>query len=277
MLLNQQNPYAVGRLNNYYDYFSNAQEHKLALIRDQISTLEKLRTRKKQNVFDLQKQQATQAEQEQALEGAREERQTLVKKLDTKVLSSEQKLKKLRQDRAGLNLLIKKIAVQAERLRKLERERIEAENRNRKEGSAANKTIRPIVKGGFLKQRGRLRYPAKGDLKNRFGSRIPESGMKSQGVFIDTHGAKTVNSIYSGRVLFADHLKGYGLLLIVDHGDDHISLYGHNGLLYKQVGDRIETGETIALSGVSGGLKTAGLYFEIRQGATPVDPAKWCQ
>jgi len=77
--------------------------------------------------------------------------------------------------------------------------------------------------------------------------------------------------------LFADHLKGYGLLLIVDHGDDHISLYGHNELLYKKVGDRVETNETIARSGVSGGLKTTGLYFEVRRAATPVDPAIWCK
>ena len=76
---------------------------------------------------------------------------------------------------------------------------------------------------------------------------------------------------------FADFLKGYGLLLIIDHGDDHISLYGHNELLYGKVGDMVETNEVVARSGVTGGLRSPGLYFEIRENAAPVDPAKWCQ
>jgi septal ring factor EnvC (AmiA/AmiB activator) len=78
-------------------------------------------------------------------------------------------------------------------------------------------------------------------------------------------------------VLFADFLKGYGLLMIIDHGDQHISLYGHNEVLYKRVGDMVDTNEVIGKTGVTGGLKSPGLYFEIRKNADPVDPSVWCQ
>ena len=101
--------------------------------------------------------------------------------------------------------------------------------------------------------------------------------MTSDGVFFSTKESQEVRAIYRGRVLFSDFLKGYGLLLIVDHGDDHISLYGHNEVLLKSVGDEVATNELVSRSGVTGGLKSPGLYFEIRHNANPVDPAKWCQ
>ena len=99
--------------------------------------------------------------------------------------------------------------------------------------------------------------------------------MRSQGVFFDTQGTKKVKSIYSGQVIFSDYLKGYGLLLIVDHGDNHISLYGHNEVTYKKAGDAVATNELIARSGMSGGLKKTGLYFEIRKETTPINPKSW--
>jgi len=101
--------------------------------------------------------------------------------------------------------------------------------------------------------------------------------MRSEGLFYNTQGSKPVHSIFRGRVLFADFLKGYGLLIILDHGDDHISLYGHNDRLLKKVGDKVESNEIIAKSGVTGGLKSHGLYFEIRKNATPIDASKWCR
>jgi septal ring factor EnvC (AmiA/AmiB activator) len=133
------------------------------------------------------------------------------------------------------------------------------------------------VKGGFIKQKGQLSYPVEGEITRRFGSRLPESGMHSEGIFFNTQSSVSVKTIFRGRVLFADFLKGYGLLIIVDHGDDHISLYGHNDRLLKNVGDIVASGDVIANSGMTGGLKSHGLYFEIRDNATPVDPAKWCR
>jgi septal ring factor EnvC (AmiA/AmiB activator) len=87
----------------------------------------------------------------------------------------------------------------------------------------------------------------------------------------------SVHSIFRGQVIFADWLRGFGLLVIVDHGEGYMSLYGHNKILYKQVGDMVETGETIAQSGTTGGLTSPGVYFEIRQEGKPRNPMLWCR
>ena len=278
MLLNQENPYAVGRLNNYYQYFATAQQQKLTELREKIAAHETLQDQHISLLAELEKTQAQQLQQKQKLDTSKQSREKTVAQLDNKVASSSEKLQQLNQDRERLNTLIKQIAEQAEKLRKLEEQRI-AEERKRAidEPDAVRPVIRQPVAGGFIKQRGNLSYPVKGNIKYRYGSRLPESGTRAEGFFFNTDGAVSVNSIFSGRVLFADFLKGYGLLLIIDHGDDHISLYGHNELLYKNVGDTVKANEVVAKSGVTGGLKSHGLYFEIRNNATPVDPAKWFQ
>ena len=171
---------------------------------------------------------------------------------------------------------------QKEELAKIEREQEEAEKRAieqaKREGKKPPKRkIRRPVKGGFTKQKGRLVCPVESVPKTKFGERVLSSGMLSEGVFYDTKTSQRVQSIFRGQVLFADFLKGFGLLIIIDHGDEHISLYGHNEVLYKKVGDAVDTNEVISKTGKTGGLKSNGLYFEIRKNATPVNPLNWCQ
>ncbi len=280
MLLNQENPYAVGRLNNYYEYFAQARQQKLVKLREQLAQVQSLQEQHKTVLADLEKTQTQQKDQQQKLDQTKQARLDNVNKLNNKVVSSAEELEKLKQDRSRLNTLLKQIALQAEKLRKLEEQRIAEEKKRAEEQAKTNQTtvkpvVRELVQGGFIKQRGRLSYPVEGEIKFRYNTRLPESGMRAEGVFFDTQGSVAVNSIFRGRVLFADFLKGYGLLLIIDHGDNHISLYGHNELLYKKVGDAVETNEVVAKTGVTGGLKNHGLYFEIRNNATPVDPSNW--
>jgi len=284
MILNQENPYAVGRLNNYYQYFASAQQQKLQGLATKIAEYESLNQQHATLLAELEKTQQQQLQQQEELDLSKQEREQTVLDLDKKVASTSEKLAQLEQDRERLNNLIEQIAEQAEKLRKLEEQRLAEERRlaeeqkqSTEQTTAVKRVIRPVVAGGFIQQRGNLSYPVEGNIKYRFGSRLPESGMRAEGMFFDTNGATQVNSIFNGRVLFADFLKGYGLLLIIDHGDDHISLYGHNELLYKKVGDPVAANEVVAKSGVSGGLKTHGLYFEIRKNATPVDPSNWFQ
>ena len=283
MLLNQQNPYAVGRLNNYYEYFSEARQKKITALREQLADQELLQQEHTTVLAELERIQQQQKNQQRKLDQSKQTRQDTVNKLNSKVASSAQQLDKLKQDRSRLNTLLKEIAQQAQRLRKLEEQRIAEEKKRIEEQAKASQQtpvqpiIRQLVKGGFIKQQGRLSYPVNGSIKYKYNSRLPESGMRSEGVFFDTKGSVQVKSIFRGRVLFADFLKGYGLLLIIDHGDDHISLYGHNEVLYKKVGDSVETNEVVAKTGVTGGLKSNGLYFEVRNNATPIDPAKWWQ
>ena len=270
--LNQENPYAVGRLNSYHSYFSRALQTRFTELEAQIQASTQLHTELQKALSELVLQRETQNQLKAELQTAKQEREQTVNRLNQKVGASEEKLDKLKKDRARLNKLLEQIAKQAAELKRLEEERA------RKQAQNQPAQVRRLpVKGGFLKQKGRLMYPVSGKIRTRYGNRLPESGMQSEGMFFDTNGPQPVRTVYRGRVLFADFLKGYGRLIIVDHGDDHISLYGHNELLYKQVGDTVETNEIIARSGNTGGLKSTGLYFEIRHNATPVNPSLWCQ
>jgi len=286
LLLNQENPYAVGRLNNYHRYFSVALRDKFAALEEQAALIVVLKSDLQAAINLLETQRSRQAKQKQQLSAVKKARAQSVAKLNDTVNETSKKLARLKKDRARLNALIKKIARQKAELARLEKARRaqEMEERaarppplNRTSGTTAPRSPRALVKGGFIRQKGRLSYPVTGKRKISFGGRLAESGMTSEGVFFDTKQSVPVKSIFRGRVLFADFLKGYGLLLIIDHGDDHISLYGHNELLYKKVGDPVKTNEVVAKTGVSGGLKSAGLYFEIRNNANPVNPATWCQ
>ena len=128
----------------------------------------------------------------------------------------------------------------------------------------------------FVGLRGRLPWPASGRIVNRFGS--PKLGaLVWDGVMISAPEGREVRAVHHGRVAFADWLRGFGLMLIVDHGDGYMTLYGHNQSLFKEAGDWVEVGEPVALVGSSGGREQAGVYFGIRYQGRAVDPAKWCR
>lgn len=265
-ILNQENPYAVGRLSNYHEYFSNAFQEKIKQAEVQLEEVAQLTEEHEATLNELNAKKIKQEQERKQLEQNKKKRTSSIDRLNAKVLTSSEKVEKLQKNRERLNSLLKNIAKQKEQLNKIE-----------EKNSTASRPTRTLVKGGFIKQKGRLNYPVDGKHSRNFGSRLAESGMLSEGLFINTNGNASVKSIFRGRVIFAEFLKGYGLLLIIDHGDNHISLYGHNDVLYKKVGDIVETNEVVSQSGVTGGLKSAGLYFEIRKNATPVNPGTWCQ
>lgn len=126
----------------------------------------------------------------------------------------------------------------------------------------------------FASLRGKLPKPANGRVRTAFGDR-DASGRSSSGILIGAASGSPVSAVARGRVAFADWLKGYGMLLILDHGDGYMSLYGYNESLRKEVGDWVDAGEVIASSGASGGQQEAGLYFEIRHDGKPVNPKSW--
>ncbi len=278
LLLNQENPHAVGRLSHYYQYFTAAQREKLLELRGKLQEIRNLQGQALNTAEALQAEQTSLQKRSTELAVLRQERQRKVAELNAKVSDGKSELAKLNADRDRLNSLLAELAKQAERLRKLEEQRAEQERRV----AAAKAKPAPVqppprlaVAGGFKNQKGRLPAPVSAPLQYAYGARLASSGMKAQGHFYQTQQEQPVAAIFRGNVLFADFLKGYGLLMIIDHGDDHISLYGHNEVLYKRVGDSVTNGEVIAQSGVSGGLQQPGLYFEIRHRATPVDPTKW--
>jgi septal ring factor EnvC (AmiA/AmiB activator) len=125
--------------------------------------------------------------------------------------------------------------------------------------------------------KGDLSWPVQGRLSTRFGTQRASGGLTWDGVVISAGEGSEVRSLYYGRVAFADWLRGFGLLIILDHGDGYMSLYGFNQALLKETGEWVERGETIALVGDSGGRNFPSLYFGIRHRGRPLDPRQWCR
>ena len=115
----------------------------------------------------------------------------------------------------------------------------------------------------------------RGELASRFGNRRPEGGPSWKGLFIRSPSGQEVRAVAQGRVVFAEWMRGFGNLLILDHGDGYLSVYGNNEAVLKQVGDAVRAGEPVATTGASGGSAESGLYFETRHEGRPFDPLKW--
>ncbi|KQQ49316.1 peptidase M23 [Pseudomonas sp. Leaf127] len=132
--------------------------------------------------------------------------------------------------------------------------------------------------GAFAEARGKLPWPINGRLLARFGeARGDDERSRWDGVMISASAGSQVRAVHGGRVVFADWLRGSGLLVILDHGNGYLTLYGHNQSLLKEAGDIVKAGEPIATAGNSGGQEAAALYFAIRQQGRPSDPAQWCR
>jgi septal ring factor EnvC (AmiA/AmiB activator) len=169
--------------------------------------------------------------------------------LSKQLLSSQQQLNKLKAEENNLTQALNKLAAM-----------IKAE----------------IDLTGLSKLKNRLSWPVKGKISHSFGTK-KQGYLTWKGVLISAPISHQVSTIHNGTVLFSDWLKGYGLLTVVDHGNGYMSLYAHNQTLLKSVGDRVETGEPIALVGQSGGQSSSGLYFEIRHQGKALNPKIWCR
>lgn len=257
-LLNQENPYAIGRLNHYREILSKAMLAKLEEHRTVALALQQQQQLFNEELRELESDRAQLAHQAEKLELQRRQRSSTIAELDQKLDTQNSRLKQLTEDRTRLQTLLAKIETQAKLI---------AQNTPAPQ--------RALVPGGFLKQKGRLQTPLNGKLITKYGQRNAMSGMRSNGLLYQAQEGTSVKAIFQGNVIFADYLKGFGLLMIIDHGDDHISLYGHNASLQKRVGDTVATGETIATVGTTGGLKSPSLYFEIRKNTQPIDPLVW--
>ncbi|OLS61190.1 murein hydrolase activator EnvC family protein [Pseudomonas putida] len=309
LLLNQQNPEKFARTLTYYDYLSKA---RLAQLRSFNETLRQLANVEKdiaQQQAQLLVQQGTLDAQRQELEKTRDERQEILAKLNGNLKTNDQKLAAREQEQAELGKVLKTIeetlarqAREAEEARQRALAEQEAEKKRQREAAlAARESSRPardeeapkkpvrspgplvssdgaVYGGAFSAARGKLPWPVNGRLLARFGeSRGDDARAKWDGVMISASAGSQVHAVHGGRVVFADWLRGAGLLVILDHGNGYLSLYGHNQTLLKGAGDIVKAGEAISTVGNSGGQSTPALYFAIRQQGQPSDPTQWCR
>jgi len=284
LLLNQQHPERFARSLTYHDYLSRARIEQLDAFNETLRQLGNVQA-------DIDRQQAVLLvrksdldERSDKLAQVRQERRQALAKLERQQGDQNQRLKARQQEQAQLDRLLKTIEeTLARQAREAEEARRQAalavQNRPASGGPAGPRVSGAAgVAGPFSRARGQLPWPVDGQLVARYGTpRGGDARTKWDGVLIGAGAGTQVRAIHAGRVVFADWLRGAGLLVILDHGDGYLSLYGHNQSLLKEAGDQVSAGEAIATVGASGGQESPGLYFAIRQQGRPMDPAQWCR
>lgn len=254
LLLNQQEPEKLGRNLIYYDYLNRARLSEINKATELLQSVHQvqIQIRQEEDLAKLAKEKLL--NEKQLLQQAQSKRKTAINSLNNNISSEKQKLASLADNEKQLKDLIEKLR-------------------------AALKDIPGIDQGkGFNQLKGQLYWPVVGMPSNKFGQsrNAARNKLSWEGVFIPSTEGNNVRSIYHGRIAFAEWMRGLGLLIIVDHGDGYMSLYGHNQSLFKQVGEWVNAGEKLASVGNSGGSNRPGLYFEIRKQGNPVNPAQWC-
>jgi len=254
LLLNQENPAAIGRTLTYYDYFHKARSHHIDEAVASIEKLDHLTAEVKIKTKELTVSRKQQQVEKQKLEDDFIERSIIIKEMEKNIADKGIRLKKFIADEQLLQQLLKDIRkIMPSSLTEIDKRET------------------------FSKRRGRLKWPVKGSVKRLFGKSRKAAKLKWNGVLISSTEGKDVKAISHGRVAYADWLRGYGMLVIIDHGDGYMTLYGYNQALYKETGDWVEEGEVIAAVGRSGGQLKSGLYFEVRVKGLPSNPVKWCK
>lgn len=247
-LVNQENRNTIKRHLVYYRYLSQTRAELISSIKETIAKLNSTITitkRQEKNIEQLLNQKRQQQHQQQHLMNIRQQLVTQVNKQT-----------KSKQERLTTLLLNQKIL----------RETI------------AKLSIQPIQINGlkFSQLHQKLSWPVKGHFITQFGTPLHIGEQNSAGVIISAAPGSPVHAIYAGKVIFASWLRGLGLLVIINHGDNYMSLYARNQTIYAKVGDYVNSGDVIAAVGNTGGYQNSSLYFEIRQNGTPVDPTRWC-
>ncbi len=283
IVFNQQDPTLVGRNLSYYEYFNRAHVTHISLITENLTELETL-----EQATQAQTQRLTQAQTEtertrKQLEASRKTRSTILAALSSEIQSKEQHLHQLLEDERGLAQLLKRLRDAQKRAKpttppaKSAKPTKPGQPAQPAEPRETTRPHAPDLKSAFGRLQGQLNWPAQGTLVAHYGTSRKLGTSKWQGVLIAAPEGTAVRAVSRGKVVFADWMRGFGLLMILDHGDGYMTLYGQNQAVNKNVGTLVETGDVIASVGDSGGQMSPGLYFEIRRDGIPINPAAWCR
>lgn len=282
MILQSENPSEIARDVHYFSYVAKARAELINKMQgnlDRINKLNEETAKALKQVADLKQKQI---DERKVLENQKQAKSKVVKSLSQQIASQRGEIKKLARDEKRLSQLVERLAriIPAKPKRKV------AKNTNsdktepaqkRNEVVANNDSVPTYEANGasFATLKGKLRLPVRGEVTNRFGASREDSGISWKGLFIRASEGAEVKSVAGGQVVFADWLRGFGNLIIVDHGDGYMSLYSNNQAVLKQVGDNVKTGDVLASVGNSGGNETNGLYYELRRQSRPFDPLSW--
>ena len=250
LLLNQENPQRIARIFKYYEYLLEARSQKIQQFKITIDKLEKTIAEINDIKINLANSQNELQADLKVLLKTTKKRQQMLNSIESQLLTGEQQLSNLQRQRKELERLIDRVQ------------------------RAAEKVAPAKDYPSFAASKGKLIWPVKGRLKHSFKSKRGNY-LRWEGWLINTQAGTVVQAVHHGRVVFSNYLRGFGLLVIVDHGDGFMSLYAHNQELLRETGDWVQSGEIVSRAGNTGGLNKPALYFEIREKGVPVNPKIW--
>ena len=310
LLLSGDNPNRIAREMRYLSYVSAEQVKAIEKLQQDIATVEANKADAEEARAALEDIAAEQREQKALLEKEKGKRKVLATQLSDKLSAQRKQAGNLARDESRLSALVDRLAVVIAQQRKAEEEEARRRARNKAEAAAREKALadkaRTENKGrstaankppepaktpertqqavpepppppdgnAFAALRGKGKLPVKGELAATFGAKRPD-GPSWKGIFIKAGEGSDVHAAGAGEVIFADWMRGFGNLIIVDHGGQYLSIYGNNQSLLKRPGDRVKAGDVIATVGNSGGNEHSGLYFELRHQGRAIDPLAW--
>lgn len=275
MLLNQQDIATISRGSTYFRYFHEARKAQLETI-NQI--LNQLNEEQKAVLLAQQSLETAKAEQKTkqlALQQEADKRKATLAALDKTISGQDARLAALKEEENNLQALLERLAREHEQQRAREKAFQEKQQQQPAPKNITAEISPPKPNTPFSRLTGKLGWPVSGKLLARYGSPRNLGKLKWQGIVIDSPTGNDVRATAAGRVVFADWLRGFGLLVIIDHGEQYMTLYGNNESLLKQAGETVLAGEIIAQSGEQGIRGLTGLYFEIRHRGNPTNPLNW--
>jgi septal ring factor EnvC (AmiA/AmiB activator) len=255
ILLSEQSPERVSRSNTYYRYFHTARQEQIGALQATLQNLteqEKAIYAVKKNLGDLE---AKQLAQQNALKQETAERQSTLAALNKKISGQGAQLSALKEEEKNLQALLDSLA--------------------KKAAKRPPPTVAVKPNERFSSLSGKLQWPLTGKILASYGSQRNLDKLNWKGILIASEKGTSVKASADGKVVFADWMKGFGLLIIIDHGEQFMTLYGNNDSLLKTTGDTVKAGQAIAQSGDQGVRQTAGLYFEVRHKGSPTNPMQW--
>lgn len=299
LLLSGDNPNRITRELQYMGYVSQAQAELISELRTNLDAVRRNREETQNAKYELEEIAQEQQEQKQLLEKEKARRHTLLAELSSKLKAQRKEVGNLQRNEQRLSGLVDKLASMI-----VQQQREEAEARARrareKQQAARAQAARPpagkeekpapatsygrneVVPSAddghagrqFAALKGKLKLPLRGEMLARFGA-TRDAGPSWKGLFIGAPEGAEVRAVAAGKVVYADWLRGFGNLVIIDHGGQYMTIYGYNQSVLKNAGDTVNTGDVIASAGSSGGMERSGLYFEMRHEGRPFDPMGW--
>ncbi|MBP7881683.1 MAG: peptidoglycan DD-metalloendopeptidase family protein [Candidatus Methylopumilus sp.] len=291
ILLDAKNPSEISRQLQYLSYVGHARSDLIDSMQHNLGKVTKLNEETASTLKQVAELKNQQEAAKHNLEKEKENKAKVLEKLSSKIDAQRNEISKLKRDEKNLSELVEKLSKAAQI--KASPKKLTTSTSKSDQTSVATRTeekvpSQPITVaknetlpsagfdgGDFSALRGKLNLPVRGEVSNRFGATREDTGVTWKGLFIRSAEGSEVKCIANGKIVFADWMRGFGNLLIIDHGDGYMSLYGNNQALLRKMGDNVKSGDTIASVGNSGGNETAGLYYELRKQSKPFDPMSW--